>query len=444
MAKDKQTSGANVAGAQHAATLPKTTPKSAGETLQLTALLGDFRLLLILFVAFRLLMFMVYEPIVANEVERGVTAGGDFFWYVQLGALSERGALPFRDWWSEFPPIPSNLIVAVYSLLGTGVTLPQFAVFFGAVMFIADAGNLILVRKIGAHLYGGNVGMSLAWVYTILLAPAVMIWWNFEPLVTFFLLLALYWLLRKRDLRSALATAVGGLTKFTPLLILGALWRFRGRGSALRFTAVALGGFALVYALLFVQNARMTAPSLVAQFNKTSYQTVWALIDGNYKTGNFGTAESRLDPESVNIVYGNPAVVPGWLRLGAAALIGVFVFWRTRRLDDRGLVAFMTITLLIFFLQAQGWSPQWIAQIIPLALLCFPNRMGVYVIILLSAVTFAEYPVLWMRTADTEQTVTGSLVTPYAMLVLARTALLVGVCVALYRKLRQEPIPELT
>jgi NADH:ubiquinone oxidoreductase subunit K len=120
--------------------------------------------------------------------------------------------------------------------------------------------------------------------------------------------------------------------------------------------------------------------------------------------------------------------------------VGLFVFLRARRLDDKGLLAFVTITLLIFFLQAQGWSPQWLAQIIPLLLLCFPDRNGILIAVMLSVLTFVEYPLLFLRTGDTGGEISGSLITPFALLVIARTAILVGICVALYRRLREEPV----
>ncbi len=407
--------------------------------LQTSALLADFRLLLILFVFFRLMLLMIYQPLFTQGMERGVTAGGDFMYYYYLGSLSGQGYLPFRDWWSEFPPIPSFLETLLFQVVGRN-GYPAFAMTLGILMLAFDLGNLILLRRIGTRLHGAGTGMALAWVYALLVAPLVNIWWNFEPLVTFFLLLSLALLLEGRDRRSAVVAAVGALVKFTPLLLLGALARFRPPRAALRYVLVTVGIFATVYALLFAQNAAMTAPSLTAQFNKASYQTVWALIDGNYKTGNFGAPQERLDPTNAARLEGNPAVIPGFLRLGAAALVGAFVFWRTRRFDDRGLVAFVAITLLIFFLQAQGWSPQWLTQIIPLVLLCFPTRDGVTAVVLLSLVTFAEYPFLFLRTGDTGGVISGALVPPFVVLVLARTAILVGFCVALYRRLRQEPL----
>ncbi len=407
--------------------------------IQTSTLLNDFRLLLILFVTFRLMLLMVYQPLFTQGIERGVTAGGDFFYYFQLGSLSGQGLLPFRDWWSEFPPIPAFLDTLVFQLFGRN-GYNGFALIFGAIMLAFDAGNLVLLRRIGTRLHGAATGMALAWVYALTLAPLVMIWWNFEPLVAFFLLWSLAALIERRDGRSAVIAGVGGLIKFTPLLILGAVWRFRDLRSALRYSLISVGIFGVVYLLLFAQNAAMTAPSLTAQFNKSSYETVWALIDGNYSTGNFGAPQERLDPANANRLSGKPAVIPGVVRLGAAALIGAFVFWRTRRFDARGLVAFVAITVLIFFVQAQGWSPQWLAQIVPLILLCFPTRDGVTTVVLLSLVTFAEYPFLFIRTGDTGGTITGSLLLPFVTLVLARTAILIGVCVALYRRLRQEAV----
>jgi hypothetical protein len=403
-------------------------------------MLSDFRLLLTLFIAFRVLMVMVYQPLLVNGVERGITAGGDFLYYYQLGSLSDEGNLPFRDWWSEFPPIPSFLVTLVYQLAGRNDNYAAFAILFGLIMLACDVGTLMLVRAIGSRLHGTNTGMALAWVCAVMIAPTVFIWWNFEALVALFLLLGVWWLLQKNEARSAVAAAVGALVKFTPALLLGAVWRFRKPERALRYTAIVVLIFGLVYALLFAQNAAMTTPSLTAQFNKASYQTIWALIDGNYQTGNFGVAGERRDPANANVVQGNTSVVPGFVRLGLAAAVGAFVFARTRRFDDKGIVAFVTITLLIFFLQAQGWSPQWLVQIIPLVLLCFPTRDGVTAIILLSLVTFGEYPFLFIRTGDTGGVITGALTMPFVILVLARTAVLVGLCVALYRRLRQEAI----
>jgi hypothetical protein len=408
--------------------------------IKLATLLADFRLLLILFVSFRLMMMLVYQPLVINDVERGVGAGGDRLYHYALSELTGQGQWPFRDWWSEFPPVWYFLTSFIYQLQGANANYSNWSMLLGLIVLAFDAGNLVLIRKIGTRLHGANTGISLCWIYAITLAPMIFIWWNFETIVAFFLLLGLWWLLEKRDSRSAAAAAVGALTKFTPVLILGAVWRFRERHAALRYSAIIIGVFMLVYLPLFAQNATMTLPSLTAQFGKSSYQTVWALIDGNMTTGNFGSIQSHFDPTQAAVLTGNPAVIPGWLRLVAAAGIGLLVFIRTRRFDDKGLVAFVGITLLIFFLQAQGWSPQWLAQIIPLVLLAFPTRNGVLSIVMLSLVTFAEYPLLFIRTGDTGGQITGALIMPFTVLVVTRTGILAAMCIAFYQRLRQEPI----
>ncbi len=412
------------------------------DELKLGTLLGDTRLLLILFVSLRLMMLLVYQPIISQGVERGAAAGGDFAFYFATAGLTRQGYAPFDGWWSEFPPIHAFLISGIMGLLGANANYGAFAMLYGLLMLVFDTGNLLLIRGIGSRLHGVNTGTSLAWIYAVMFAPMVMIWWTFEPMVAFFLLLSLFALIRGKDARSAVWAGIGGLVKFTPLMVIGAALRFRSTGKAARYIAISAAVFGIVYGALLIRNAEMTLPSLTAQYGKPSYQTVWALIDGNYRTGNFGSVTDRLDPTLLNTgSTGNPAVIPGVVRLAAAGLIGLFVYGRTRRFDELGTVAFVAITLLIFFLQAQGWSPQWVAQILPLILLCFPTRDGVIAAVLLSLVAFAEYPFLWIRTGDTGGVMTGSLVMPFAVLVIARTLILVGLCVGLYRRLRQTPVP---
>jgi hypothetical protein len=417
--------------------LPAEGQGKTSSSLSLPGLLGDFRLLLILFVAFRIMLLMVYQPLLLQDVERGITTGGDFQTYFQIASLSKTVGLPLRDWWSEFPPLWSYLSVVVYQLQGANASYGGFAMLLSIIFLAADTGNLILIRKIAAHLYKPETGSALAWVYALLLAPLVFTFWTFEALVVFTLLLGVWWLLKRQDMRSALAITVGTLIKFTPALALGAVWRMRDIRRAVRYTLVWIGLVFLVYIPFFAQNAAMTLPSLTAQFSKASYESIWALIDGNYRTGNFGPLTERLDPANASNMQGNPPRIPGWMRLGIAGAVGLFVFARTRRFDDKGLVAFVGITLLIFFLQAQGWSPQWVTQIIPFVLLCFPTRNGVIIVILLSLATFAEYPFLFIRTGDTGGEITGALVMPYTILILARTGILVGLSVAFFGILRQ-------
>ncbi|MBA3872454.1 MAG: DUF2029 domain-containing protein [Anaerolineae bacterium] len=414
--------------------MAKSKPLSGQAPLQMHALLADFRLLLVLFISLRVLLLLIYQPFILQGVERGIAAGGDFQTYFQIASLSDKVGLPLRDWWSEFPPLWSYFSVLIYKLQPN---YTGFSMILGFVFMLFDVGNLVLIRKIATQLYSEDTAQALAWIYAVLLAPLVFVFWSFEVVIAFFVLLSVWALIKERDKLAGVGIALGTLVKFTPIVMLGAVWRYRSVRRAVIPTVISVGLIAIVYAVFIVQNAAMTMPSITAQFSKASYETVWALIDGNYKTGNFGPLTDRLDTAKASITLGNPARIPSWLRLGAALVVGIFVFIRTRRFDAKGLVAFVGISLLIFFLQAQGWSPQWLVQIIPFILLCFPNRDGVLIVVLLSLMTFTEYPFLFIRTGDTGGEITGALMTPFAALVLARTAMLVGICVAQYHILRQ-------
>jgi hypothetical protein len=401
-------------------------------SLNLGPLLGDFRLLLILFVSFRLVLLVVFQPLMINGIERGITAGGDFRTYFLIASLSDEGGLPLRDWWSEFPPLWSYLSVLVYKLTPN---FTAFSMVLAALFLLADTGNLVIIRRIGAILHGEETGIALAWIYALLLAPLVFVFWTFESLVAFCLLSGIWLLIEKCDRWLPLPIIIGILLKFIPALMLGAVWRYRAYRQAFAQTMLVLGIVALVYLSFFVQNAGMTLPSLMAQFNKASYQTVWALIDGNYRTGNFGALTERFDPARAYVLQGNPPRVPGWLRLGLALAIGLLVFFRTRRFDHTGLVAFAGIALLLFFLQSQGWSPQWLVQLIPLVLLCFPTRTGVLVIVVITLASFFEYPLLFSGFPAGE--ITSPLITPFALSILARTGIFIGLSIAFYNILRQ-------
>ncbi|MEL6273025.1 MAG: glycosyltransferase 87 family protein, partial [Chloroflexota bacterium] len=404
--------------------------------MTLPRLLSNFQTQLILHVTFRLTLLLAYLPLSLESA--GLTFSGDFPYYYALSAQTDAGLYPFRDWWSEFPPLWSVVQIGVYELLGSSVSFTSFAILLALVMLAFDAGNLWLVRAIGSKIHYRETGIALGWVYSVLAAPLVFAFWTFEPMVMFFLLWGLWLLLNQRDVPSAVVVGFGALTKFVPALLFGAVIRFRHWRKAAIYIITTTAIFAVPYIFLLANPAAhtMTLPSLTAQFNKASYQTVWALIDGNMSTGVFGPVSERADVANATLPRGNPAVVPGIVRLAVAGAIGLFIFLRTRRRDDTAMVAFVLVTLLIFYLQSQGWSPQWLVEILPLTLLCFPNQRGVLICVVLTLLTFAEYPALFVRTGDTGGEIAGGLVLPFAVLVITRTVIMAGMVVALYRMLR--------
>jgi hypothetical protein len=261
------------------------------------------------------------------------------------------------------------------------------------------------------------------------------VYWNFEPIVAFTVLLAVNGLVAERDNRSALAIALGAVTKLFPLILLGAVWRFRPIREALRQTLIAGAITAAVLLGMVVVGGDLGKASLAVQFNKASYETVWALLDGNHKTGLLDP--DHLHAERAYVLQGNPSVISWLPRLVVFGGIGLFVFVRARRRDSLGIVAFITITIVIFFLWSQGWSPQWQVTLFPLILLCFPNQTGVLFCITLAFIGLGEFPILFSRGMDR---LTGQFkpeaLPIFVALVVLRTILLAGLAVGLYRILR--------
>ncbi|MCY4073260.1 MAG: hypothetical protein OXG60_18360 [Chloroflexi bacterium] len=410
--------------------------------------LGSMRVLVMLYLSFRLLMFLAYQPVLAEHGEVGIGAGGDRLFHFRLAALADEGKFPFRDWWSEFPPIWPAISTGVYLLLGEKVNYSNWSFVLGLLMLAFETGNLLLVRGIGCLLYGESSGANLAWIYAISIAPAVFMWWNFDSMMNFFFLIGIYYLIKGRDSQAALAIAAGILVKFVPALVFGAVIRYRRPTAVIRFATLSAILVILVYLPLFAINQELTTISLRAQAEKPSSQTIWALLDGNYSTGNFATVEDRLkQPGLVDNGGKNAARIPNGLRLAVAAGLGILVFVTTKRFDHRGLVAFVGVTTLIFYLQAQAWSPQWVTLIIPLTLLAFPSIRGILATIALSSLAFAEYPILWSRTGDLDPPgqMGGEWFLPWALIVLLRTGLLAGLALAFYKVLREHlAAPEMT
>ncbi|MBN2305422.1 MAG: hypothetical protein JXQ72_13135 [Anaerolineae bacterium] len=412
-------------------------------------LLSDFRLLLYLFFGFRLTMAIVYQPYtfdlyeqsgVPTLAERGMSSFGDFRYFYELARLSDDGDLPYRDYWYEFPPVWPAVFIGLYRVMSLRgeIDYASWASALGLIMTVFDVGNLLLLRRLAGRLHGDGMAVALPWLYAVLAAPLIFPWWNFEPLVLFLLLLALLWLLEGQVNRSAVMVAVGTLTKFIPVLVLPVIWRFREQRDAIRYTAIVLVIVLAVLGLMLAWGGDLAMSSLLAQFSKGSYQSIWALLDGNMGTGRFIELDQRFDPDTAYEPVGSDPVIPWWLRLIPFAALGWFVFTRRMRRDDQGVVAFFTLTLVIFFLWAQGWSPQWALTLTPLLLLNFPDRNGVLLCLVIAFASFVEYPALFMRTAETNGEISGALVMPYVMIIVARTALLAGIVGALYMKLTED------
>jgi hypothetical protein len=118
------------------------------------------------------------------------------------------------------------------------------------------------------------------------------------------------------------------------------------------------------------------------------WETVWALIDGNYDYGVI-----PLDMRDLSWTPGDapPTRVP-WLLV--TALFGlIYAFFYTRPLNwavPRQVLPFVGFTLCLFMLWSKGYSPQWLGWPLFFIALLLPNLRGVIYAMILSLANIIE------------------------------------------------------
>ena len=338
----------------------------------------------VLFLTGRLIMIM-------SMPLEGLIGYGDFVHFFNFASLG----IPFFDFWIEFPPIFPFLSRALVVI--SGGQQHVYAYLLVIILTLFQTGSLHLFLKLAALFYPEDTVLARGWIYLLLLLVTAYGWWFFDPLAVFFTLLGLVWILDEKPVRAGFALALGALTKWFPLLVIPAIWRYRRTRQALLTSLVALGTTALVWGGLFWASPLYTNASMGSQLAKGSWETVWALLDGNLMTGNFGPEIERLDPLAAWQPRGNPPTIPTYLTLLIFGGVGGMFFWLAYRQGKMGIPAFVGLTWVLFLLWSPGWSPQWVLYLLPLILLTLPIRQGVLFSMTLLLVNLLEWPVLLSR-----------------------------------------------
>ncbi len=325
----------------------------------------------------------------------GLHGYGDFLHFFQLAGLP---GWPYFNYWSEYPPLFPFLSSVLYRLAGGQEHVFDYLLIF--ILLAADAGSLYVFIKLSRRLYGGENDAMLnmrSMAYFVFLISLAYAWWYFDPLAVFAMLLGVTLLLENKRLLSGLVFGLGLLIKFFPALGLIIAWRSLPWKKALWITALTLGAGILVYGALWLASPRFTLASLQSQGNKGSWETVWALIDGNLATGLFGPEIERLNPDLARVSRGNPARIPAWITLIIFGGTGLWGFFKARRETDLQQLALLGWCWSLFLLWSPGWSPQWLLYLLPLILLAIPERRAFLVALLLVLVNLVEWPLLLSR-----------------------------------------------
>ena len=342
-------------------------------------------------------MFIVMRVmlLIALPLE-GIQGYGDYHHFYELAwlAVDGGGGLPFFSHWVEFPPAFPFLSILIY--LAAGGVAFRYVYLLALVMLGFDLGNFLLFQRLSKRFLTPVNADRAAWLYLLFLMLPAFGWWTFEPMGVFFALLTFEFLLDDKPLKAGIAAGAGLLVKLIPALPLLAGWAKRRWRTAGLATVSAVLIAAAVVAPMVLAGGDFAGASLRAQFSKGSWETVWALIDGNLTTGSYGPIDEHLILDEGVLSRGNPARIPHWIVTLFGAGFGLWLFLRMEK-DEHSVLRITTAGWCVLFLWSQGWSPQWLAYLIPFLLLALPTTRGLYLSAGLLFTSLIEWPLLLSR-----------------------------------------------
>jgi Glycosyltransferase family 87 len=358
-------------------------PKKAGSTIY--QYLKSVPVPIILLIFARLIFLMV------SSIQE-VYGFGDVLHFFNMAQFH---GLPFINYWDEHPPFHAFLSKMLFYIVSGREN--AYVNLLYLVFMLVDAGSLALFIRLTRRLTSQPVGEALTWFFMVVLIVSPYYWWYFDGFGAFWLLLSLVSLIEGRDRLCGVALALSTLTKLFPILFLAAIWRALPWRRALVISLITLGLTFSVYGGLFALSPSFTSASVASQVNKGSWETVWALVDGNYQTGNFLVEEDHFYPERAYQLKRNPAVISPWITLVIFAGLGLWTLFKAKIKTETQLVSCLGFSLVLLFLWSPGWSPQYILFLIPLILLSLPVEDSRLITGILVLINLLEWPVLLSR-----------------------------------------------
>ena len=354
----------------------------------------DFLLLLILFIAFRLATVFFFRP------GGYIRDYSDLIYYQGRASWQDFGFLPYRDYWSEYPPLFAWLTVGVDRIARLIPLWDDqrlwFAAIFGVVTVAAESLTLVALYRLACRIYGDGA-LRVAWLYAGLFLPVYLLggWYDALPLATIMGGLAL--LVSGTaigPLVAGLLIGLGGALKLVPLALLAvvplalARWRDRLIVWAARL-AVCFG----VYLIAYLTGPTMTMASLRSLAYRSG-STLYAWAAGFHWIA--AVIGDVFDPAADMLLY-QPRLPQG-LVLAIFAAIGLALWiaaWRSEKPPQsaRRVTGFAALTFGLLLLYYPAWNPRYALYLLPFLILSWPSLRGVCYSLALTALCLAEHPV---------------------------------------------------
>ncbi len=406
----------------------------------------DFLILFVLFAAYRLGSILLLRP------GGYVRDYSDLIYYLARASAQDSGYFPYRDYWSEYPPLAAWLPVWVDRISREIPVWEEprlwFALLFGSLMVLGECATLLALYLLARRMWAGEALRPL-WQYAGLLLPVYFVggWYDALPVAT--LLVGLALLTGRVGRFSAPATgvvlAIGGLLKLVPLALVVVPWvaleRWRAR---LTIAVTAVGLFVAGYGVMALWGPVMTAASLRSLVDRSGWGTLVAWANGRQTLG--AVVGDIFDPAAEMALY--VATVPSWLGAAPFVLAGGLVFVRLLRrgriLGTADTVRFTGLMVALMLLAYPAWNPQYALYLLPLLPLIWPYGRGALYALLLSAAVVLEFPLYHILVGpeyppEVERIIPMNFRELYLALILIRTWLLAAIALDLGAGLLHAP-----
>lgn len=350
----------------------------------------------------------------------------DLFVYRTYAEPVLGGALPYRDVFSEYPPLASPAIV-LPGVVGTGAETFR-AAFAGWTLLLAAAVVLLCGALAGRTGGGRGRAMVAAALMPLLCGALVRTHFDLAPVA---LALAALWLLCAARPRAGMAVlGLGAMTKFFPLLIAPvALAWLAGQGRRRE----AWQGAAALAAVVGVLGAAAVAASPNGALEAVRYhldrpvqvESTPALALLALDGVGLGDAVSVSSHRSDGLLHQADDLVSGALLAVLVGVVATLALLAARRPDPRSLVLASLTALAAFVLLGKVLSPQFMIWVVPLGALAFAWRMHALAAIVATAavLTQLEFPARYFDLVAREPL-------PLALVALRNAALFAVVVVA--------------
>jgi hypothetical protein len=348
-----------------------------------------------IFIVFRFLLWVMMVVSQATVLSNGKWT--QYLYFLSTARLTDYGYYPLIGHWIEYPPIFPWLNALLYRLsvwlMPDSSSWVLFFALLGLVFTLAEIGIFILIYRIIKYMVNQKLATVAAFIFAITSWPTYLFYGWYDPIAAFFLIWGLERLIVGRFTTSAVAVGLGFLTKLFPLMLVAVVVRVETsiRKRAL-YILVVIGVIALVVLPFAYINPEMMGATLRWLPNKSTYQTVYALVDGYLSYGEAPGAWQFTDPNQAGWVH-HPSRVPTLLVTIVFAVIGLYVYTRPRPTNNNvAIVVLSGLIMQLMLLYLKGYSPQFILWFLPLIVLILPDARGLWYALSFVILNVLEYP----------------------------------------------------